>query len=91
MNFNNISYWNVQLHNYTGKNWGVSRVFKWLRSKSPYIGESAILAHILQHSAIRYSRFSIARCIRTYFHEKLESNTRNWLLNLSNASKKVIS
>ena len=80
-----ISFFNKHIGAKIRANWGIQRMFSWLKGKCPIHGESLILSQILIVSKVMNRQFkerSIKR-IMAKFDEKLPIGTKRYILNLS--------
>ena len=77
--------WNKQIGAKIRANWGISRLFNWLKGKCPIHGESLVLASVLliskQHNR-QFKKRSISRVINREFEEKLPTGAKRYLLDL---------
>ncbi len=82
---NDLTHFDDALEKYIKKNRGLGFLFRKIRCRVPFIGESLILSHIL-HLSIEldkpYSRDSLNYTLRTYVKEDLSPETKQWLRSL---------
>jgi hypothetical protein len=63
-------------------NWGLNRIFQWLRGKEPYHGDSIILTHILfiaKRFNRQFKKRTISRIINR-FEENLQGDVKRSIL-----------
>ena len=85
-----ISEFDPQLRVYLSQDFGLGRLFRWLRARTPLIGESIVLAHILRISAqekIFFPERTIRRVIREFEEKDLDPEAKAWLVGLHHIEK----
>ena len=83
--FYNISFFNKQIGAKIRGNWGIQRIFSWLKDKVPIHGQSLVLSQILIVSKVMNRQFkerSIKR-VMAKFDERLPMAAKRYILNLS--------
>lgn len=67
------------------QNWGLRRIFSWLKSKFPYHGDSIVLSHILyigKRFNRKFSDRTILRVINQFFDETIPTEAKKNILDI---------